>query len=178
MSEHTEQPAGIASFPFSGANGVKQSTPDLYIQSSVKINGKISGTLVISEHGKLEGSVNAERIIIHGSVDGVISADEYIKIHATAQVRGVLKTGNIQVENGADCNFKAITGEAELQKDERDLSELVALKKVFRQKQYINMLVDSPSKPKPVDVSVTTKSKKAYSSNGSRPKSAQNSSRL
>lgn len=151
MTNNSEQTVGKNKNPIVESNGTNKPTPDLYIQSSAKLNGKVWGTLVVCEHAVLEGHVHAARIIIHGTTNGIISADEFIKISSTATVKGTLKTNNIHVENGAVCNFKAITGKEELKKDERNLSELTALRKVIHQQKYLQFIMKVPQNGRAVN---------------------------
>jgi cytoskeletal protein CcmA (bactofilin family) len=64
----------------------------------------ISKEVVVRETGSITGSIEGERVEIHGHMDGKISGDEII-IGATGTVKGDIQfSNNLRTENGADID--------------------------------------------------------------------------
>ena len=64
----------------------------------------ISKELVIRETGSITGSIEGDRVEIHGHMDGKISGDDII-IGSTGTVKGDIEFGNnLRTENGADID--------------------------------------------------------------------------
>jgi cytoskeletal protein CcmA (bactofilin family) len=66
-----------------------------------KGDGQAQGTLVIGEHGVVEGELDVERLVIHGSFSGTVRARERVEIGATGRVDGTIHTPRLQVHEGA-----------------------------------------------------------------------------
>ena len=64
----------------------------------------ISKEVVVRETGSITGSIEGDRIEIHGHMDGKISGDDII-IGGTGTVKGDIEFGNnLRTENGADID--------------------------------------------------------------------------
>ena len=64
----------------------------------------ISKEIVIRETGSITGSIEGDRVEIHGHMDGKISGDDVI-IGSTGTVKGDIEFGNnLRTENGADID--------------------------------------------------------------------------
>ena len=64
----------------------------------------ISKEVVVRETGSITGSIEGDRVEIHGHMDGKISGDEII-IGATGTVKGDIQfSNNLRTENGADID--------------------------------------------------------------------------
>ena len=71
------------------------------------VHGKVStldnqpGTLVISEHAKIEGEVRVSHVVINGSVTGPVSASDHLELQAKAQVNGDVVYRTLEMHVGA-----------------------------------------------------------------------------
>ena len=64
----------------------------------------ISKEIVVRETGSITGSIEGDRVEIHGHMDGKISGDDVI-IGSTGTVKGDIEFGNnLKTENGADID--------------------------------------------------------------------------
>lgn len=78
------------------------------VNGSVRSADGAAGALSISEHGSVEGSVEAARIVLNGQVSGDIFGAERVVLGAKARVRGNVYYGEIEMEQGAEINGKLI----------------------------------------------------------------------
>jgi cytoskeletal protein CcmA (bactofilin family) len=71
------------------------------------VHGKVStldsqpGTLVISEHAKIEGEVRVSHVVINGAVTGPVSANDHLELQAKAQVHGDVVYRTLEMHVGA-----------------------------------------------------------------------------
>ena len=64
----------------------------------------ISKEIVIRETGSITGSIEGDRVEIHGHMDGKVSGDDVIVV-STGTVKGDIEFGNnLRTENGADID--------------------------------------------------------------------------
>ena len=64
----------------------------------------ISKEIIVRETGSVTGTIEGDRIEIHGHMDGKISGDD-ISIGSTGTVKGDIEFGNnLRTENGADID--------------------------------------------------------------------------
>jgi len=77
-------------------------------KEDLTIDGKVEGRiqleehlLTIGEHGVIEAQVQAENIVIHGRLDGDVSADDKVEISATGLVRGDIRAPRVAILDGA-----------------------------------------------------------------------------
>jgi len=90
---------------------------DMFLEESIHINGSLEGNVVINgegmilslrDCGKIEGNIQADIVIIAGTVIGNITA-KLLKLHATARVDGEILYQRILVEDGASINSNNMT---------------------------------------------------------------------
>ncbi len=82
------------------------------------INGNVSetgtgtgtkpGTLVLSEHGRIEGSISVSHAVINGIVIGPVRANEYIELQAKSRVTGDVCYKTLEMHVGAVVEGKLI----------------------------------------------------------------------
>lgn len=61
-------------------------------------------SVVVTETGRVEGDIVAQKISVMGHTDGILDASQgEVSLHDTATVNGLVRYGRIQV-NGADLN--------------------------------------------------------------------------
>ena len=71
------------------------------------VHGKVStvdnqpGTLVISEHAKIDGEVRVSHVVINGAVTGPVSAGDHLELQAKAQVHGDVVYRTLEMHVGA-----------------------------------------------------------------------------
>ena len=95
---------------------------DIEFSGGLRIDGRVTGnvrvvpgakaSLSISEHGVIEGSVEAPQVVLNGSVNGDIVASERVVLGAKARVRGNVSYGVIEMALGAEITGRLIPGSA------------------------------------------------------------------
>ena len=89
---------------------------DIELAGGLHVDGRITGTvqvapgatasLSVSEHGIIEGSVEATQVVVNGTVNGDIHAAERVILGARARVRGNVSYGVIEMAMGAEISGK------------------------------------------------------------------------
>jgi cytoskeletal protein CcmA (bactofilin family) len=77
------------------------------LQVDGKITGKLesqSGILIVGEVGMIEAQVDVGVCVVHGTVNGDLSAKTRIEIHRTGRVHGDIATPALLIEEGATLN--------------------------------------------------------------------------
>ena len=59
------------------------------------------GTLVVSEHARVEGEIRVPHIVINGAVVGPIHSDEYVELQGKANVTGDVHYNTLEMQLGA-----------------------------------------------------------------------------
>jgi len=59
------------------------------------------GTLVLSEHARIEGEVRAAHVVINGTLIGPLHAAESVELQAAARVKGDVHYKSIEIVRGA-----------------------------------------------------------------------------
>jgi cytoskeletal protein CcmA (bactofilin family) len=73
----------------------------LVLLDSVRIDGKVVGTVAIGKTGEVSGDITAHRVMVAGKVEGNIYAAERVEFHKDSIVQGDISYGSIAVEHGA-----------------------------------------------------------------------------
>jgi cytoskeletal protein CcmA (bactofilin family) len=84
---------------------------DLRFRGGLRIDGEVVGRvladpgkpslLVLSEHAKVRGEIRASHVVIDGTVEGPIQADELLELQAKARVCGDIRYAVVEVQHGA-----------------------------------------------------------------------------
>ncbi len=80
-------------------------------RGSVRVEGAFQGHLAgngrveIGEHARIEGSIEADEVVVGGRFEGEIVARDRLEILATAELRGILTTPQLDAHEG--CEVKA-----------------------------------------------------------------------
>ena len=84
---------------------------DITFAGGLRIDGEIKGnvhavegqhgTLVISEHARIEGEIIVSHLVINGTVIGPIHATEFLELQPRARVTGDVEYNNIEMHLGA-----------------------------------------------------------------------------
>jgi cytoskeletal protein CcmA (bactofilin family) len=91
---------------------------NVYFSGGLRVDGAIRGnvtepehkpsTLIISENGKIEGSVTAAKIVLNGKVIGPVVADQFIELQSKARITGDLHYKSLEMHTGAVIEGKLI----------------------------------------------------------------------
>lgn len=83
------------------------------IRGSVSESGDKPGTLVLSEHGHIEGAIAVSHAVINGSVAGPLKAGAFLELQAKSRVSGDVCYRTLEIHMGAVVEGKLIyLGEA------------------------------------------------------------------
>jgi cytoskeletal protein CcmA (bactofilin family) len=90
---------------------------DLTCNEDITFEGRLIGnihvreaTLIVGQPAHVEASVRAARVIVHGTVQGSISASQRIELAATAVVTGDLSATQVVIMDGAQFNGRVDMG--------------------------------------------------------------------
>lgn len=78
------------------------------INGNVNVTGANSGTLVLSERGRINGAIGVSHAVINGTVIGPVRASEYIELQAKAHVTGDVCYKTLEMHVGAVVEGKLI----------------------------------------------------------------------
>ncbi|HET9697511.1 MAG TPA: polymer-forming cytoskeletal protein [Terriglobales bacterium] len=82
--------------------GELSGSEDLYLDGEVEGTIELQrSALTIGPNGKIRAHVNAREVIVHGKVDGNLSATDKVELKRTAILVGDIKTQRITIEDGA-----------------------------------------------------------------------------
>ena len=98
---------------------------DVEFSGGLHIDGQVTGnvrvlpggaaSVSVSEHGVVEGSVEAPQVVLNGTVNGDIVASERVVLGAKARVRGNVSYGVIEMALGAEITGRLIPAAAAAQ---------------------------------------------------------------
>jgi cytoskeletal protein CcmA (bactofilin family) len=90
---------------------------DLTCDEDITFEGRLTGnihvrqaTLIVAQPGHVEASIRAARVIVHGTVQGSISAGQRIELAPTAVVTGDLSATQVVITEGATFNGRVDMG--------------------------------------------------------------------
>ena len=105
--------ARVDSGPLGAAGGTTFIGPNVTVEGTlsggepIRIEGtvrgqiKVTGDLLLGTKGRIEASVHGRNVIVEGTVNGDISADDRVELVASATVDGNIKAPKIIVAEGA-----------------------------------------------------------------------------
>lgn len=64
------------------------------------VNGE-TGTLVVSEHARIDGEIAVSHVVVNGAVNGPITADDSLELQAKARVVGDISYRTLEMHLGA-----------------------------------------------------------------------------
>ncbi len=83
-------------------------TGELSSEEDLTLDGQMTGpvstravTFIVGESGRLVGDIRGMRVVVRGTVLGVISATERIELQASAVVTGDLSANQVVIAEGA-----------------------------------------------------------------------------
>ncbi|TXT27461.1 MAG: hypothetical protein FD134_59 [Gallionellaceae bacterium] len=84
---------------------------DLSFSGGLRVDGVINGnviaapgkpsTLVLSEHGRINGEINVTHLVVNGSVEGPVHAADYLELQGKARVVGDVYYKTLEIQLGA-----------------------------------------------------------------------------
>jgi cytoskeletal protein CcmA (bactofilin family) len=84
---------------------------DIHFSGGLRVDGAIRGnvsepnaspsTLILSEHGRIEGAVNASKIVINGKVTGPVQSNQFIELQPKARITGDVYYKSLEMHTGA-----------------------------------------------------------------------------
>ena len=91
---------------------------DLNVKGTLRVDGRAEGRLdadcvILSESGLVKGDIQGKRIIIGGTVEGNLRAQELVEIKSKGKVLGDIFSHKLVVNEGAE-----FTGRIETKKEE------------------------------------------------------------
>lgn len=91
---------------------------DLYFSGGLRVDGAIRGnvseqngapsTIIVSEHGSIEGAVSAAKIVLNGKVVGPVKASQFIELQTKARIIGDLYYKSLEMHTGAVIEGKLV----------------------------------------------------------------------
>lgn len=91
---------------------------DLHFSGGLRVDGDIRGdvteqngtpsTLIISEHGSIEGAVTAAKIVLNGKVIGAVKSSHFIELQTKARITGDLHYKSLEMHTGAVIEGKLV----------------------------------------------------------------------
>jgi cytoskeletal protein CcmA (bactofilin family) len=77
---------------------------DGHVRGDVRAKPEARGLLVLSEHGRIEGSVHAHDAVVNGVIDGDLEVDHFLELQPNAKVTGAIRYRRMRMECGATVN--------------------------------------------------------------------------
>ena len=91
---------------------------DLSFSGGSRVDGAIRGdvaeqngnpsTLILSEHGRIEGAVTAAKIVLNGKVVGTVKSSHFIELQTKARITGDLHYKSLEMHTGAVIEGKLV----------------------------------------------------------------------
>lgn len=91
---------------------------DLHFSGGLRVDGAIHGdvieqngtpsTLILSEHGSVEGGVIAAKIVLNGKVIGAVKSSHFIELQTKARITGDLYYKSLEMHTGAVIEGKLV----------------------------------------------------------------------
>ncbi len=99
--------------------GELSGSEDLYVDGQVEGSIALRGqSLTIGPNGRVRANIEARNVILHGQVDGNITASDRVELRKSASLKGDIATARIAIDDGA--YFK---GTIDIQKPEAPRAE-------------------------------------------------------
>ena len=91
---------------------------DLSFNGGLRVDGAIHGdvaeqngnpsTLILSEHGRIEGAVTAAKVVLNGKVVGTVKSSHFIELQTKARITGDLHYKSLEMHTGAVIEGKLV----------------------------------------------------------------------
>ncbi len=94
--------------------GTIRGSGDIRIEGRITGTVDVSGRLLIAESGRAKARLHARTVVVSGTVEGDVTADERIELQASATLTGNIVAPAIQIQEGA-----TFEGEVRMAKPDR-----------------------------------------------------------
>ena len=94
---------------------------DVSFSGGLRIDGQVRGnvtaangdpcTLVVSEHARVDGEIRVSHVVINGTINGPVTADDYLELQAGARIVGDVSYRQIEMRVGAVIQGRLIHAE-------------------------------------------------------------------
>ena len=84
---------------------------NVFFSGGLRVDGSIRGnvgalpdqpgTIVLSEHARIDGEVQAAHIVVNGAINGPVHATETLELQPSARVRGDVHYKSLEMHHGA-----------------------------------------------------------------------------
>lgn len=91
---------------------------DIHFSGGLRVDGVIRGnvsepnaspsTLILSEHGRIEGAISASKLVINGKVIGPVKANQFVELQAKAHITGDVYYKSLEMHTGAVIEGKLV----------------------------------------------------------------------
>lgn len=71
------------------------------VRGNVRSEEGQTGTLVVSEHARIDGEVNVSHLVVNGTINGPVSSQEFLELQPRARVTGDVEYNTIEMHLGA-----------------------------------------------------------------------------
>lgn len=97
---------------------VAKITGDLVFSGGLRVDGEIHGnvtakpgepsTLVLSEHGRINGDIHVTHLVVNGMINGAVRAEEYLELQSKARITGDVHYKTLELQLGAIADGRFI----------------------------------------------------------------------
>ena len=91
---------------------------DIHFKGGLRIDGSVrgnvsentgsAGTLVLSEHGRIEGAITVSQAVINGKVIGPVRSNAYVELQSKSRVTGDVHYKSLEMHTGAVIEGKLV----------------------------------------------------------------------
>lgn len=78
------------------------------VRGNVSVSADQPGTLVVSEHARIDGEVAVPHLVINGTVNGPIRSGSFLELQPRARVAGDVEYNSIEIHLGAIVQGKLV----------------------------------------------------------------------
>ena len=71
------------------------------VKGNVRSTGDGGGTLVLSEHARIEGEIHFSHLVINGTIIGPVYSSEFLELQPRARVTGDVQYNSLEMHLGA-----------------------------------------------------------------------------
>jgi len=71
------------------------------VKGNVRSAGDSGGTLVVSEHARIEGEIHVSHLVINGTIIGPVYSSEFLELQPRARVTGDVQYNSLEMHLGA-----------------------------------------------------------------------------
>jgi cytoskeletal protein CcmA (bactofilin family) len=87
---------------------------DGVVKGNVSTANGETGTLVVSEHARIDGEIKVSHVVVNGTVNGPVSADDFLELQAKARVLGDIHYKTLEMHLGAVVQGRLMHAEPEI----------------------------------------------------------------